>query len=337
MSVRFLKVAGPLVTVLLFAPLVTHASLPFWGPIIPPSANDPLCAAGWGFAVEVINRIIQFSVTVAIAIVAPIMITWAGALLVTSGGNPGARTKAKSMLLSTVVGIVVALSAWLIVNALMAVLYNPDPEQGFPANWYNLITMTGAHDCIPLKASLDQADLNIGTTGVRPGPDIDYPPPSGTGACDPNVLKGIVSGLTDAEANVFACLAQPESTCGSRLQNYCWNKDCGKGKASSAYGAFQVLLSTNSSHYENQKCYDAAGVSGPLRCHKGFGPNGFLEGGDAAILQACVTAASNLECNFTAAYSLYQQSGGGVRGFNNWTADPKSNVQETCISNYYTD
>ena len=171
----------PLVTALLLVPLITYASIPFWGPIIPPSANNPLCAPGWGFVVEVINRIIQFSVTVAIAIVAPIMITWAGALLVTSGGNPGARTKAKSMLLSTVVGIAVALSAWLIVNALMAVLYKPDPRQGFPTNWYNLIVMTGAHDCIPLKASLDEADLNTGVTGFN----VDGEPQVGGGTCTP--------------------------------------------------------------------------------------------------------------------------------------------------------
>lgn len=195
-------------------PAISHASIPFWGPIIPQQYN--VCAAGWGLVFEVINRIVQFSLTVAIAIIAPLYVTWAGVLLVTSGGSPGARQKAKDMLLSTVVGITVALSAWLIVDALMAALYHKEGK--FTQNWYELLTITG-EPCIPLKASLNQTDLGKNITGVgddgspivavgpgeapaaeaavrqqfaAAGVTVNHPT-----ACNPYDMNGVINGCTN--------------------------------------------------------------------------------------------------------------------------------------------
>jgi Type IV secretion system pilin len=188
MSARSAKFAWPLVAVLFSVPLITHASLPFWGPIIPDAYN--VCAGNWNLVMEVINRIIQLALTIAIMIVAPIMLTWAGILILTSGGNPGARTKAKDMLLSTVVGITVSLSAWLIVNALMAVLYKP---ANFTEAWYELITADeSAVKCIPLKASLDQSPGGTAVRGVDgSGTPITDVPDGTMGASGLNISSAV--------------------------------------------------------------------------------------------------------------------------------------------------
>src|SRR3989338_9348139 len=104
-------------------PLAAHAGgIPFFGPIIPDAVNR--CAAGWGMLITVINNIISFLITLAIVFVAPLMIAYSGFLLVVSQGDSGKRTEARKILTNTVVGIVIALAGWLIVDAIMAVLYN---------------------------------------------------------------------------------------------------------------------------------------------------------------------------------------------------------------------
>ncbi len=157
----------PLLVVILFAlPLAAQAGgIPFFGPIVPDAINR--CAAGWGMLITVINNIISFLITLAIVFVAPLMIAWSGFLLVVSQGDSGKRTEARKILTNTVVGIVIALAGWLIVDAIMAVLYNPSARSGETVltTWSNLIT-GGDKPCIPLKASLNQVP------GLVPSVDI---------------------------------------------------------------------------------------------------------------------------------------------------------------------
>lgn len=304
-------------------PLAAHAGIPFFGPIIPTESNR--CAASWGLLITVINNVISFLITLAIVFVAPLMIAWAGFLFVVNPVNPAGKEQAKGILLHTVVGIVVAMAGWLIVDAVMAVLYD---SKSVGSTWSSLIGSGGLPPCIDLKGSLNQAPSGGSVTGITATgtPTLSF----GTGACDSSVLQQAVPSLTSGQANTFACLAKPESICGSTMQNYSWNKDTGNGKASTAYGAFQVTLSGNHTSFENQACYTAAGVSGPLNCQKGFDPKGFTAGGDSAVLSNCMKAAANLTCNITAAVDVYKK-----QGFSAWTGDPKgATAQRQCILQY---
>ena len=131
-------------------PLLAHAAgIPFFGPLFPPEANQ--CAGGFGLLVSVVNNIISFLVTIAIVFVAPLMIAYAGFLFVVNSVNPAGKARAKQVLTNTIVGIVLSLAAWLIVNAIMAVLYNPST---FNTTWYNLIS-GNARSCIPLAEGLN--------------------------------------------------------------------------------------------------------------------------------------------------------------------------------------
>src|SRR3990167_8734846 len=118
----FLLVAGSFAL-----PFAAHAAaIPFFGPIIPQEGTQAVCAAGFGMLITVINNIIRLLITLAIVFVAPLMIAYAGFLLVISQGDSGKRTEARKILTNTIVGIVIALAGWMIVAAIMAALYDPD-------------------------------------------------------------------------------------------------------------------------------------------------------------------------------------------------------------------
>ncbi len=311
--------------VLAFPAIAVAQTIPFFGPIVPSSINQ--CPAGWTMLITVANNIIVFSITIAIVFIAPLMIAWAGFLFVVNPVNASGKEQAKSILWHTLIGILIALSAWFIVSAVMTVLYKPDPGAGFAANWAAIIQGNG-DPCLQQAGSLQTLNqigapsiTGVSATGVN---TLSF----GTGACDSSTIQQAAAAgnytLTTAQANTLACLAKPESTCGTVNKNYKW------GNGSSAAGAFQVTLQGNSSCYDNAVCSQAAGVTGNLNCASAFsGGNPKTDAASQKLVQECLQAAANLNCSTTAAACVLQK-----QGFSAWTADAKSSVQAQCISTY---
>ncbi len=309
--------------------------VPFFGPIVP-IAYD-VCPASWGLLIEVINNIISLLITLAIVFVAPLMIAYAGFLYVVNPLNPSGIDRAKTVLRNTIVGIVIALAGWLIVDAVMAVLYNPSAAGG---TWSSLISGNLNDMCIPQKGALPGEGLNQApVTGISASGSINNPPSGKTGtACDPSAVQSAAAtggySLSTTQANILACIAQPETNCGTKNLNYAWGKGTGtspKERGSTAAGAFQVLLSSNHGCYENSACYSAAGVSGPLNCQNGFDSKGNpkTDPAGAAIVAKCTKAAASLNCSASAAACLLKNNGGS---FSPWQADAKSAAQSACIT-----
>lgn len=149
-------------------PLAAHAaSIPYFGPIIPEATPD--CPAGWGMLVTVINNIIIVLLSIMIVFFAPLMIAYAGFLFVVNPTNAGGKEQAKKILTNTIVGIIISLSAWMIVGAVMAALYkSPDGTWG---TWQELMVGGGADSC------LDPASAP--TTPAPKPPPITVVPPKG--------------------------------------------------------------------------------------------------------------------------------------------------------------
>lgn len=157
-------------------PLIAYAGgIPFFGPIIPQTDNQAVCPASFGMLMQVINNIISFALTMAIVFVAPLMISYAGFLMVVNPTSAGDVQKAKNILLNTIVGIVIALAAWMIVAAIMAVLYSPS---GVGKTWLNLVIGSrGVDACLPQRGALPGEALAPAATtprletapGVTPG------------------------------------------------------------------------------------------------------------------------------------------------------------------------
>jgi hypothetical protein len=293
---------------LLLAPLIAHAAgIPYFGPIIP----DLTCNGGsggsyqisplaWGALITIVNNIIALALTIAVIFIAPLLIAYAGFLYLTSGASPANRGKANGVLTNTIVGLLVALAAWIIVDAVMAALYNPSAGAGA---WYSIITSDGGDPCLEVAGSLNSAPLGSGASTVTgSGPDNGTLYSYGQGAaCNAQNIEQQDPGIPSKEANQLACIAQGESTCGTgnNLNSY-WNKDTGNGKASTAAGPYQVLLSSHSSCYDNPICEQAAGAPGqPLNCKAAFDKNGFVI--NQSLADTCANAAKSIGCSAAAA------------------------------------
>ena len=230
----------------LVVPLAAQATIPFFGPIVPEAVN--LCAAGWGAVIDVVNRIIELLITIAIVFIAPLMIAWAGFLYVVNPVDPGGIAKARSILTNTVVGIVIALAGWLIVDAVMAVLYNsttPVSDGSVLKTWSSIISSGDKPFCLIREGSLYK--LNQTTyTGVSANNATMTPSGKTVGlcspfnlACSPDVLQQV--GFTQAQANVMSCIAANESSGIPATPPY---NIAHPGSNSTACGTFQITKST---------------------------------------------------------------------------------------------
>ncbi|MDO8567053.1 MAG: pilin [bacterium] len=326
----------PLFALLLVAgslalPLAAHAGIPFFGPIIPDAYNQ--CAAGWGMLIDVINRIISLLITLAIVFVAPLMIAYAGFLFVVNPVNPSGKEKAKSVLLNTVVGIVIALAGWMIVDAIMVALYNPDTPiaGGRLGVWSDLIGSHGALPCIPLAESLRQAVPGVGITGIDASGGQFLALPTSGDCVASNLIQataGSAYTLTQSQANTLSCIAVPESRCGSNTTGATQPN----GTPTSASGMFQIVFGSGNDRCHNLNipaCSQAAGVDGNLNCYSAF-RGGLPAPGKEAAAAACRRAAANLSCNAQAASCLIRAD----NGFSAWTSDPRSSTQQNCITQY---
>ncbi len=247
-------------------PHAAHASIPFFGPIIPTGSNT--CALGWGAVILVINNIIEFAITLAITIVAPIMIAWAGFLMVIEPASSGGHTKARGILKNTVLGIVVAMAGWLIVDAVMAVLYHPDSSTGWTGTWSSLITTGGLPACqiqTGAMQTLNQTTFSVtGTTASGGGVYVN----GKTGAlcsdsntaCSPSVIlssaAALSMSLSNAQATALSCIAMTESSGNPNTPN----------SRTGACGTFQITTQpgnwSNSSYHQSpcstsSSCNDA--------------------------------------------------------------------------------
>lgn len=266
-----------LFTVGFFAlPHFAHAAIPFFGPIIP--AGNNVCPAGWGMLMTVINNIISLLLTLAIVFVAPIMIAYSGFLYVVNPFDPSGISKAKGILTNTIVGIVIALAGWMIVDAIMAVLYSPGNAGG---TWSSLITSSGSA-CLPQKGALPQDPLNptkttpgvsAGGGTVTPGGATLAQCSGSNTACSPAALQS--AGLSTTQANIMSCIAVTESSGVPGTPPY---NTTHPGSNSTACGTFQITQTTWNKNASGacssfSNCMDATcnlQVAAALVSHNGY-------------------------------------------------------------------
>ena len=82
--------------------------------------TDPGAIMGEGDGL--IARVIDFALFYLVVPLATISIAVAGFRMIVGGDKPGERDKAKEIMLSVVIGIVVAFGAWLIINTVLKFL-----------------------------------------------------------------------------------------------------------------------------------------------------------------------------------------------------------------------
>lgn len=105
---------------------------------IVPDAHDldPSCPEGaplsFGAVLDTAQKVVNAGIAFGVLICVIIM-AWAGFLFIISVANPEARSKARGMLSNAAIGLLIVLSAWLMVDFVMRILYSG--EAGTEGKW----------------------------------------------------------------------------------------------------------------------------------------------------------------------------------------------------------
>ncbi len=85
---------------------------------------------------EMINRVINFVVLKLVPVIAVLMIVIGGVMFFFAGGSPGTLAKAKGIITSTVIGLVIIFAAFLLVGTILSMIGLADWTQDIYKNWW---------------------------------------------------------------------------------------------------------------------------------------------------------------------------------------------------------
>ena len=276
-------------------------------------AGDPSCAESTPYgpdnygACEVAslaNNIFSFIIGLG-ATIATLVFVYAGFLLVTSQGNVGQIGRAKTLFTNVAIGIVLLLSAGLIVNTIMSVLLGSSSPL---LNW----------DQIPCSYSYkagqpSQVSLNFGPNANNlQMSDSAYQ--SIVSNIDPNLLNASAGSCSDGTigrvwgnlASQANCIITHESACGaSPISRTDYSHVDGNPFS---FGAMQI----NTTVHRVTGCSDL-GIS-DLNCADAWsGTNYSAHVVNPSLYEACRAALLNPECNMRNGLRIYREAGNSWR------------------------
>jgi len=177
-------------------------------------------APDWGCVLQVLQNVITDAVFLGV-ILCVIWIAVGGFSLMASAGNPESISQSKIRIMNALVGIVVILCSWLVIDFVMKAIYNPEATfSGVNIGpWNDILKSSGNDYCIKQTTpqAITSGALDIATS-VTPGTSSSVGVAKGLCAdgntsCSPSVMKS--EGLNDAQANAMSCIAVTESGGGS--------------------------------------------------------------------------------------------------------------------------
>jgi hypothetical protein len=197
-------------------------------------------------------------------IAATLALAYAGFVWMTSGGNPEARNKGRDLLLNVVIGLVILLSAWLVIDFVMKTLYNPDittSDGNKFGPWNSILQGTAGDQCIAVTKPKaiggiigSTATGALGGTGNQLAPVTPQPAPSGgllgtTFTYDPGIavqaknasapLSGVLScmaGKLPSGVGRISSISDSAITSGSKTFAQCAASGCAHTAGSCHYG-----------------------------------------------------------------------------------------------------
>lgn len=108
--------------VILFAPMLVFAWTPSERLITCGAVDGSQPECNFNELLNTANNIIDFLLIYFATPLAAIIFAWAGFIYLTSAGNSSKVSKAKSMMKNMLIGYVIALASWIIVNTIMSAL-----------------------------------------------------------------------------------------------------------------------------------------------------------------------------------------------------------------------
>ena len=124
-----IHIASFALLVLLTAPaIVSSAVMP--GQIVPCTGALPKeTACTICDIAQVAQNVLNTGIFIAVFLSA-ILFAWAGGIYLTNVANPGGVTKAKTLFGNVLVGLLIILGAWIVIDTLMRTLVNPSAQFG---------------------------------------------------------------------------------------------------------------------------------------------------------------------------------------------------------------
>lgn len=260
----------------------------FFGPIIPeechcdtetnggvPSAPD------YGCVLAVVQNALNFAVSLSM-IVLTLSLAYLGFMYMKSSfsDSAGDRAKARTTIQNIILGVLVMLSAWLMVDYVMKYLYNPDAANFGP--WESILAVHDAPYCLAVhqppglpggsdNGGQGDTGTGTGTATTTPGGTATTTPSTGTGAncpaADPSTVVAFSSSVTVGETEratpetvqQFLAMRTEALKVGIDLkvvdgyrsdaeQVQLWNQYCSSGTCSRAVAKPCSLGGTGSNH-----------------------------------------------------------------------------------------
>jgi hypothetical protein len=315
----------------LSVPFASHAAsvVGVFNPIVAQSGQC-VCvgmAPSWGCILQTIQNAVNVGISVGV-VICVLYLAYAGVLFMMSSANPGLREQGKTRLLNGVIGMLVILGAWISVDFIMKVLYEPDTvfEATIFGPWNSILASNGKDYCIQAQTPVPITTGTLGIVfGVPVGTSAALSPGTGTGSCNAQQVAAAAAAggypLSASQANALACIAQPESGCGAKTTG----ATTVSGKGTSASGPWQITIGAS------DKCHSLnIPACGNLNCSLAYSKGAVKsDAASQALAAKCQAAANNLTCSAAAAACLIQANNGS---FNAWTADSRSSTQKACIT-----
>jgi hypothetical protein len=232
-SMKYLQLRFETILSVLFlffaVPYTAFGASIFTSTIVPRgSCLCPGSAPSWGCVLQLIQNVMNAVVGLGI-LLCVLWIAYAGFSMMTSGGVAEARSLAKTRLLNAVIGIVVILSSWLIIDFVMKALYNVDTHYKvvYFGPWNSILAPEGDSYCLQPNENpigLTSGFISIITSGVSTGIGAGNQIGVAKGLCaDSNTACSVAvlqrEGLSLAEAKAMSCIAVTESAGGANKGN----------------------------------------------------------------------------------------------------------------------
>lgn len=206
---KYLVALGVMV-VLFIVPMTVGAA-----DLVPECGGDgqPACQAC--YVVELVNNVVGWLVMI-LGVIAAILIVVAGSRLVTSGGNASAKEQAKSSMTNLIIGYIIVLSAWLVMDyGLRALLVEGGDAQFGIWNAINCVDQPVSNTeevvqeevaYIPLDGSLGSLPGWVSAASTPGGGGVGAGPGGGTVA--PGTLNAACTRLPGPPPQAVDCSAQ---------------------------------------------------------------------------------------------------------------------------------
>lgn len=247
---------------------------------------------------NILNYLTSIMVVVAIT-----LITAMGVLYIISAGNDGMTKRAKEGLKAVLIGIVIMLTAWLMVNTVLLLVANPAFIKGGQGGFLGLTRSDGSFGLQCSTTSLGGIGHLAGSPGVAGG---------GNGTCSPITDAGnscstanLQSTCFSSNVNTWSSICSVESSGGTPIQSktdVCTNL----GNRSFSGGLFQINILANGSTLDATRCND---IGKNTNCNK-YNSTGACvgwtctSGTDYANWDYCMGLTMNANTNIKAACEI---------------------------------